>query len=528
MNSKKIILSIFASVFLFTSCDDNDTETVDNTTLPPSAQPFNAEHVMGTLTYNFSISDDQAASNGTGAGVAYSWDFNGEATAVAPSGSHTFSSRGLKTVTLTVTTTALDGTTTLSNSYSMDMNVERSLYGDVTSDLDLSGDYVLSGQLQVRDGATLTIAAGSNIYALSDDGNGNAPAIVVWQGGMIEAVGTANAPIIMTSIIARDEPDRLPIVGGRAWGGLIVCGYAPIQGGGTRTVEGVASVPYGGTDAADDSGTLRYVSVRYGGRAIAPDNEINGITLAGVGTGTEVSYCEVAYNFDDGFEMFGGTVDLRYCMVYKVGDDGFDTDTGYQGTGQFLVVVRGATSNRGHEMDGRNSSQSADDSFPKFSNVTIVGNNSGSSEDESLRLREGTAGHFQNYMLVDQQRRGFRATNEDGNLDGTFVVNGSTPPTNDADGRYIWLDPLNVMDDVPTPATVAATDGTDPGASFTFNVQDGNTGVTEANLLPTTEFTGSTPTEASMDASATFVGALKAGFNDDAFDGWTVWSEESN
>ena len=69
--------------------------------------------------------------------------------------------------------------------------------------------------------------------------------------------------------------------------------------------------------------------------------------------------------------MFGGTVDLRYCMVYKVGDDGFDTDTGYQGTGQFLVVVRGATSNRGHEMDGRNSSQSADDSFPKFSNVTM-------------------------------------------------------------------------------------------------------------------------------------------------------------
>ena len=117
-------------MFLLTSCED-DSETVDNTTLPPSAQAFNAEHVMGTLTYNFSISDSQAASVGTGTGVAYSWDFNGEATAVAASGSHTFSSRGLKTVILTVTTTALDGTTTLSNSYSMDMNVERSLYGDV-------------------------------------------------------------------------------------------------------------------------------------------------------------------------------------------------------------------------------------------------------------------------------------------------------------------------------------------------------------------------------------------------------------
>ena len=335
---------------------------------------------------------------------------------------------------------------------------------------------------------------------------------ILFEKEVDSVIYPASMTKIMTSIIARDEPDRLPIVGGRAWGGLIICGYAPIQGGGTKTVEGVASVPYGGTDAADDSGTFRYVSVRYGGRAIAPDNEINGITLAGVGTGTEVSYCEVAYNFDDGFEMFGGTVDLRYCMVYKVGDDAFDTDTGYQGTGQFLVVVRGPNSNRGHEMDGRNSGQAADDSFPKFSNVTIVGNNSGSSEDESLRLREGTAGHFQNYMLVDQQRRGFRATNEDGNLDGTFVVNGSTPPSDDADGRYIWLDPLNVMDDVPTPATVAATDGTDPGANFTFNIQDGNTGVTESNLVPSTEFTGSTPTEASMDASATFVGALTAVF----------------
>jgi PKD domain. len=215
MNSKKIIFSIFATVFLLTSCED-DTETVDNTTLPPSAQAFVAEHVMGTLTYNFAISDDQAASTGTGTGVQYSWDFNGEATAVAPSGSHTFSSNGLKTVTLTVTTTALDGVTTLTDSYSMDMIVERSLYGDITSDLDIDGDYVLSGQLQVKDGATLTIAAGSNIYALSDDGNGNAPAIIVWQGGKIEAVGTASDPIIMTSVIARDEPDRLPIVGGRA------------------------------------------------------------------------------------------------------------------------------------------------------------------------------------------------------------------------------------------------------------------------------------------------------------------------
>ena len=122
MNSKKIIFSIFASMLLLTSCEDN--ETVDNTTLPPSAQAFNAEHVMGTLTYNFSISDDQAASIGTGSGVAYSWDFNGEATAVAASGSHTFSSRGLKTVTLTVTTTSLDGTTTLTDSYSMDMSLE--------------------------------------------------------------------------------------------------------------------------------------------------------------------------------------------------------------------------------------------------------------------------------------------------------------------------------------------------------------------------------------------------------------------
>ena len=113
----------------------------------------------------------------------------------------------------------------------------------------------------------------------------------------------------------------------------------------------MTGIPYGGSDAADNSGIMKYVRIWNGGSAIAPDNEINGLTLAGVGNGTTIEYCEVALNLDDGFEMFGGTVDLKYCSAVMVGDDAFDTDNGYQGRGQFLVVVKGDFSDKSHEMD---------------------------------------------------------------------------------------------------------------------------------------------------------------------------------
>ena len=127
--------------------------------------------------------------------------------------------------------------------------------------------------------------------------------------------------------------------------------------------------------------------------------------MAGVGRGTTVEYSEVAYNLDDGFEMFGGTVDLHHCSVVNVGDDAFDTDEGYQGRGQFLFVHRDAESDKAHEMDSKTNSDfdSQPRSHPMFSNVTVMGG-----EEDALRLREGTGGDLGTilYMMLVMMQLG--------------------------------------------------------------------------------------------------------------------------
>ena len=275
--------------------------------------------------------------------------------------------------------------------------------GDLTADATWTSDntYYLNNQLFVKDGVTLTIEPGTEIlgrYDANYSADNPAPCVVVEQGGMIMAEGTVDAPITFRSEL---DPDDANYGNGRGlWGGLIINGYAPISNtGGVSNVEGLTSVQYGGTNPDDNSGVLRYVRVWNGGSSIAPDNEINGITLAGVGRGTTVEYCEVALNLDDGFEMFGGTVDLKHCAVFAVGDDAFDTDNGYQGRGQFLLVVRADDSDKAHEMDNATNGDldSQPRSHPHFANVTVI--SSPSHGEDGLRLREGTGGDFRNYII---------------------------------------------------------------------------------------------------------------------------------
>ena len=275
--------------------------------------------------------------------------------------------------------------------------------GDITTDVVWTADntYYLNNQAFVKDGVTLTIEAGSEIlgrYDANYSADNPAPCLVVEQGGKVMAQGTADAPITFRSELSEDDPNY---GNGRGlWGGLIINGYAPIANeGGTAAVEGLTGVLYGGSDPDDNSGVLRYVRVWNGGSSIAPDNEINGITLAGVGRGTTVEYCEVALNLDDGFEIFGGTVDLKYCSAVSIGDDAFDTDAGYQGRGQFLLVVRADDSDKAHEMDSKTNGDldSQPRSHPHFANVTVI--SSVAHGEDALRLREGTGGDFRNYII---------------------------------------------------------------------------------------------------------------------------------
>jgi hypothetical protein len=313
------------------------------------------------------------------------------------------------------------------------------LEGTITENTTLyaADTILLAGQTFVDSGVTLTIEAGATIEALPDDGNGLAPCLVIKRGAKIMAEGTVTNPITFTSYL----PEELQ--GRGSWGGLILLGKAPInKSGGEAFVEGLVGVPYGGTDPEDNSGVLKYVRVWYGGRSIGQDNEINGVTLAGIGRGTTIEHCEVAFNLDDGFECFGGTVDLKYCSVLFVGDDAFDTDLGYQGRGQYLFALIGdEEGNRGFEMDNDGSDMDKSPrSQPKFSNVTLIGAGDTSvvaDNDQVVRLREGTGGDFRNFIIIDGKDVGVRVTDQP-----TLDIVVTTPGT---DENYLYFSENNIV-----------------------------------------------------------------------------------
>ena len=360
------------------------------------------------------------------------------------------------------------------------------LGGNLTEDtyLAASGTYYLNQQLFVKDGVTLTIEAGTEIlgrYDANYSADNPAPCLVVEQGGKIIAQGTAEAPITFRSELDATDPNY---GNGRGlWGGLIINGYAPIANdGGTANVEGLTGVPYGGTDPDDNSGVLRYVRVWNGGSSIAPDNEINGITLAGVGRGTTVEYCEVGLNLDDGFEMFGGTVDLKYCSVIAVGDDAFDTDAGYQGRGQFLLVVRADDSDKGHEMDSKTNGDldSQPRSHPHFANVTVI--SSVAHGEDALRLREGTGGDFRNY-IIHGANDGVR--NDDNGSE--LVTQDLAAAQTHGHPNYLYISGSMVMNglaDVPWDDFDESTDGAWTGTMVTESA--GLAMTVDANGLPAT------------------------------------------
>ncbi|XRB03965.1 FlgD_ig domain-containing protein [Pycnococcus provasolii] len=290
---------------------------------------------------------------------------------------------------------------------------ESLLCGDITSSRTISGVVFLNCQTFVASGVTLTIQKGTTIKA-SGSTNGKAPVLVIQQGGKINAVGTADEPITFTSAVAPAEYKDVSKHPYGLWGGLIICGKAPINTRGTKIVEGIeegGKGTYGGNDPTDNSGTLQYVRVWHGGAVIGKDNEINGITFAGVGKGTKVSHIEVAFNADDGVEFFGGTVDVKYMSVMYAEDDAIDTDEGYQGRIQFAFVVLGKNSHHGTEMDSKEEKDANDQtrSFPQLYNALFVSHLQHSPESRMsddlipavMRLREGTGGEFGNIIMTN-------------------------------------------------------------------------------------------------------------------------------
>lgn len=273
--------------------------------------------------------------------------------------------------------------------------------------------WVLNGMVFVNNGQTLTIDEGTVIKGQSGQGE-NASALIIARNAKIMAYGTAANPVIMTSQADQirrkadnsgfENGGNLPATARGLWGGLIVLGNARLNSlPGTSAIEGIPTSEsrglYGGTDDDDNSGMLHYVSVRHGGTDIGSGNEINGITLGGVGSATSIHHIEVIANSDDGIECFGGTARIRNAVITNVGDDAFDYDEGYRGYVQYLLIYQ--PGDRGGEHDGGTKPEDGIPyATPTFANITSIGK--GVSEGKrTLTFRDNAGGFYWNSLFTE-------------------------------------------------------------------------------------------------------------------------------
>jgi len=275
--------------------------------------------------------------------------------------------------------------------------------------------YRLRGYVYVTNGATITIDPGTKIVSNRD----SAGVLVIYRTAKINAAGTAAEPVVFTS----NETDKKP----GDLGGVIIAGLAKgntnhgvIEGG----VDPAYSV-FGGTNDADNSGVLKYVRIEYAGKAVNPGDEVNGLSLYGVGSGTSIDYVQVVRGLDDAFEFFGGTVSAKHLIAYNCADDDFDMDDGFSGNIQFAISIKdpgftddklqsGDLSNN-FEVDNVNASNGllyskTPITYPVLSNFTAIGPNnaSGTKADYGygMRWRRGCKFILANSIVMGGQKAG--------------------------------------------------------------------------------------------------------------------------
>ncbi len=278
----------------------------------------------------------------------------------------------------------------------------------IDSDTVWTGELQLKGQYYVLPGVTLTIMPGTTVSwvyhsnIIEDVGalitlpadnisfeSGPVPS------GKLIAEGTADNPIVFTS--AR-EPKRAG-----DWGGIVLAGDAPNNlESGTGRVEGLPqTIRYGGNNSGDNSGSLSFVRIEYGGFGFAPGSEINGLSLYSVGNGTSLHHIQVYKSKDDGFEWFGGTVNSRYLVSMYNEDDSFDIDQGWTGQNQFWFGIQGETADKGVEADGNINGGDDELDRPVIYNLTLIGRkgNGAGINNSGMYLRNGFRGEIKNAII---------------------------------------------------------------------------------------------------------------------------------
>ncbi len=281
-----------------------------------------------------------------------------------------------------------------------------------------SGIYKLTGALVVKEGAKLTIKSGVVVEAPESQA---IRYIGVSRGAQIDVQGTAANPVVFTA--TKKTPG--------AWGGLVICGAAPINKGETAKSE-VGDLDYGGSKATDNSGSVKYLRIEYSGFSYNSEKEFNGLSLFGVGNGTVIENIQVHEGSDDGFEWFGGTVDAKNLIVTnyaaEVGDDLFDWTEGWVGNGENWYGIRTNGGNRGIEADNNSNNHAATPiSNPTIKNLTLIGNVSVESpEPQAMKLRVGTKATFENVVLANWAT-GFDVEHDEGISfvgDGSLIATG--------------------------------------------------------------------------------------------------------
>jgi hypothetical protein len=284
---------------------------------------------------------------------------------------------------------------------------------EITADTTWSNDkiWLMDGKIVVQDGVTLTIEEGTIVKGSTGTGS-NATVLVIAKGGKINAVGTAEKPIIFT-----DANDQIVYANGTTspnrslsdkglWGSIILLGNGVVgAANGEANIEGVVSgyefTKYGGSDNADNSGVMKYVSIRHTGTAVSPGNELQGLTMGGVGSGTTIENIELIGSEDDGIEIFGGAVNVSNLVIANFDDDGIDLDQAYAGTISNAVVILASGSDTAFEIDGTEEPNDAIVGEYTLQNVSVYGRSDAAKFDTFGNWKSDATGFNDNVVFVD-------------------------------------------------------------------------------------------------------------------------------
>ncbi len=322
----------------------------------------------------------------------------------------------------------------------------------------------LVGQIYVENAATLTIEKGVRVVNTAGGGG----SLAVTRGSMIHVQGTQDEPVVMTS--SNDNGTWREAA--NEWGNLTLMGSAYISEDGILTnsptpnasnqgdMEGLTNATfnkYGGGNDNDDSGSISFLSIRFGGKVVALTKELNGLSLGGIGRATDIHHVEIMNNVDDGIEVWGGTVNLKYIAIWNVGDDSLDIDQGYRGKIQFGLIVQGhslqasqgsGVGDNACETDGAENSDWQPVTSTVFYNLTIIGQPTDG--DGLTTWRDGARVQYRNCIFMDCGDEVVRFDNIDGDGGNGYGFNGTLPWT------ACWTTAYNSYSTVNAPANPAA------------------------------------------------------------------------